>query len=134
MELNIFEKASRQQLRFESASGLVTVEDLWNLPLTSATGRANLNDIARGVHQQLKAAGDEISFVEPAESNNEDLQLHFDVVKRIIDVRVEERNAAKAETDRKAKKQKIMEIIARKEDESLSNSSIEDLRQMLESV
>ena len=32
--MNIFEQAARQAFRFESPKGFLTVEDLWNLPLT----------------------------------------------------------------------------------------------------
>lgn len=132
-EVNLFEKATRAALRFESAVGHITTEDLWSMPLTSST-RANLNDIAKGLHSQLKAADGEVSFVEPAAKSNEELQLKFDVVKRVIDVRVEERNAARAAAEKSVKKQKIMEIIALKEDQSLSNASVEELRAMLEAV
>lgn len=136
MELTIFEKATRQALRFEMPVGLVTVEDLWNLPLSAKEGRSNLDQLAQGLHRQLKAASDEVSFVDQAAAGagNADLQLRFDVVKRIIDVRVDERNAARAEADRREKKQRIMELIAKKQDEKLSAASEEELRQMLETV
>ena len=131
----MFEQASRLKVRFDTTKGLLSVEDLWDLPLTSETGRANLDDLARELHQQLKAAGDNVSFVSPVHNKaDERLQLGFDVVKRIIEVRVAERDAAKAETDRKARKQRIMSIIAQKEDEKLSSTSLEELRQMLETV
>jgi hypothetical protein len=131
----MFEQASRLKIRFETSKGLLSVEDLWDLPLTSDTGRANLDDLARGLHQHLKDAGDNVSFVSPVENKaDERLQLGFDVVKHIIGVRVAERDAAKAETDRKARKQRIMSIIAQKEDEKLSSTSLEELRAMLETV
>jgi hypothetical protein len=131
----MFEQASRLKVRFDTSKGLLSVEDLWDLPLTSETGRANLDDIARGLHQALKVSGDNVSFVTPTENKaDERLQLGFDVVKRIIEVRVAERDTAKAETDRKARKQRIMSIIAQKEDEKLSGTSLEELRQMLEAV
>ena len=45
--MNIFEQAARQKIRFESVLGLLCVEDLWDLPLTSLNSkRANLDDIA----------------------------------------------------------------------------------------
>lgn len=131
----MFEQASRLKVRFDTPAGLLSAEDLWDLPLTSATGRANLDDIARGLHGALKEASDNVSFVAPvSNSTDERLQLGFDIVKRVIEVRVAERDAAKSEADRKARKQRIMGIIAQKEDEKLSNTSVEELRQMLEAV
>lgn len=134
MEVSTFEQATRLKFRFESPVGGLTAEDLWDLPLSSATGRANLDDVAKRLHRQLKSAVDEVSFVQPALKTNDELQLKFDVVKRVIDVRVAERDAAAAEAVRREKKQRIMEIIARKEDEQLSSTSVDELRAMLEAV
>lgn len=33
--ISIFEQASRQKLRFETSAGKLSIEDLWDLPLTS---------------------------------------------------------------------------------------------------
>ena len=60
----MFEKATRRKLRFTSAAGLLSTEDLWDLPLTSATGKANLDDIAKALNRRLKDA-EEVSFVAP---------------------------------------------------------------------
>jgi hypothetical protein len=133
--MTMFEKATRLKLRFDSPKGALTTEDLWDLPLSSATSRANLDDIARGLHRELKATIDEVSFVQPVTAKADDeLQLKFDVVKRVIEVRVAERDAAKALAERREKKQRIMELIAKKQDEKLSETSIEDLERMLEAV
>ena len=130
MDVNMFERAARLALRFETPAGHLAVEDLWRLPLT---GRGpNLDDIAIALDKQLAAAGSTTSFVRPAESNKTDgLQLRFDIVKHIIDVLVDERDAAKAAQERTAKKQRIMEILARREDETLASAPAEDLRKML---
>jgi hypothetical protein len=53
--MDIFEKASREKLRFSTSQGQFSVEDLWNLPLTSPSGRSvNLYDIANGLNKELK--------------------------------------------------------------------------------
>jgi hypothetical protein len=61
---NLFLVASRSKFRFNTASGTITTEDLWDLPLSS--GKANLDDIAKALNKQLKDASEEQSFVKPA--------------------------------------------------------------------
>ncbi len=131
--MSIFEKASRIKLRFASLVGPISTEDLWDLPLTSKTGKANLDDIARGVFRQLKG-DDNVSFVNPEQKSNETVQLAFDVVKHVIDIRIAERDAAALAASNKERKQHILSIIAQKENEQLLGTSMDDLKKMLESI
>lgn len=132
--MSMFEKANRMKLRFDTDKGTLVVEDLWDLPLTSHTGKANLDDIAKGMFRQMKER-DEVSFVHPT-SNNQDAvtQLKFDIVKHIIEVRVLERDATELERKNKEKKQMILGIIAQKENEALSNTSLDELLAMVQSL
>ena len=97
--MDIFERASRLKLRFETSKGQLSAEDLWDLPLTSARGQACLNGIAIDLHGRLK---DEpiFFFVGAAPAADPTLQLRFDVVKHVIDARVAD-NAAAAEAREK---------------------------------
>lgn len=132
--MSMFEQASRLKLRFESPKGLLSVEDLWDIPLTSNTGKANLDDVARALYTELRESSQAVSFVNPSEKSNDILQLKFDVAKHIIDVRVAERNAAKELEERKQKKQHLLEIISRKENAVLEGQSLEELRKMAEAL
>lgn len=129
----MFEQASRLKLRFPSPKGALSVEDLWDLPLTSTTGKANLDDLARELHQTLesKKVG---SFVTKASSADARTQLQFDILLRVIEVRLAEIESAAQREATRAKKQQIMEIISRKETEALSGASLNDLRAMLSSL
>jgi len=131
---NIFERASRLRIRFESAKGLLTVEDLWVLPLTSKgnkdKGKVNLDDIARGLHQEIQKAGD-VSFVKPASDPDERLSVAFDVVKRVIEVLMAERDAAVLEAQRQEKKKVLLAALADAENKELTSGSIEELRAKL---
>lgn len=129
----MFEKASRLKLRFESAKGHLTTEDLWDLPLTSGTGKANLDDIAKALHRDLKES-DEISFVTPASTTNVVVQLKFEIVKHVIDVRIIERDQAAEAASRAEKKQKILSLIAHKQDEAMAGSSLEELQKLADSL
>jgi hypothetical protein len=130
METNIFEQASRKALRFPTAKGLLTTEDLWSLPLR--TGAANLNDIAKVLSKQVRDAGEE-EFVPTAGrvSGTTNASLSLEVVKRIIEVRLAE-DAAKATVEAtKAQNQRILEILAQKKDASLTEKTEDELRAML---
>ena len=129
---NIFEQASRQAFRFVTPKGHLTVEDLWQLPLTSAAGRANLDDIAKDLRKQLDSTA--VSFVTDTTPVNKVYQAQFDIVLHIIKVRLAEAEAATKAAEVREKKQKIMAIIERKSDEALSAASIEDLQAMLASL
>jgi hypothetical protein len=129
----MFETASRLKLRFDTSKGQLAVEDLWDLPLTSNTGKANLDDVARGLHRQLKN-GDDVSFVERSQKSDEMVQLKFDIVKHVIDVRLAENDAAALARSNKEKKQQIQAIIAQKENESLMGASLEELKRIADSL
>ena len=131
--MDMFEKADRLKLRFDTAKGSLSVEDLWDLPLTSGTGKANLDEIAQGLFRQLKDEGN-VSFVTPSASKDKTIQMKFDIVKHIIDVRVTENAATELARANKEKKQLILGIIAQKENEQLTSASLEDLQRMVESM
>jgi len=128
----MFEKASRFKLRFDTTQGQLDVEDLWDLPLTSGN-RANLDDIARGLSKQVKEAETESFIVKPAKANEITL-LKFDIIKHVIEIRLAENEAAATARANKERKQKILAIIANKQDEQLATSSIEDLQKLAEAL
>jgi len=126
----MFEKASRMKIRFETALGHLTVEDLWDLPLSGNGRGVSLDKIAVGLSRQLKEEPNE-SFVDKTKKTNDVLQLKFDVAKHIIDVRLAENELAKAKADAKAKKERILEIIERKQDAALEGAPLEELQKMV---
>lgn len=130
MSDNIFEQASRLKLTYSTSRGVLSFMDLWDLPLQSQTGKANLDSIATELFKQLKS-DDNVSFVEPTRKTDDLTQLSFDVVKHIIDVRLAERTAAKDKAERAEKKQKLLALIADKQDESLKSMSLDDLQKMV---
>lgn len=130
--MSIFEQATRQGLRFNSPVGDLTTEDLWSLPLTSKTARANLDTIAIALNRQIKETTEE-SFV-VAKREDSTSQLKFDIVKHIIDIRIEEAKAAKTANDNKEKKQQILALIIAKENEQLAGQSLDDLKALASSL
>jgi len=126
-----FEQAARLKLRFSTPVGFITAEDLWDLPL--AGGAVNLDWLAKSLNKEIKDAGEE-SFVYKSDKVDEVLQLSFDIVKHVIDVRLEEGKARKHAADVKAQKQKIMEAMAQLKDEKLKGESFESLQKMLDEL
>lgn len=126
----MFEKASRMKLRFETGVvGNLNVEDLWDLPLVNS--KVSLDLLAKKLNKEIKE-NEEESFVVERSTANTTLKLKFDIVKHIIKVKLEEKEASEKAVKNKAKKEKIMTIIAAKEDETLTNMSVEDLQALLE--
>jgi hypothetical protein len=124
----MFEKASRLQLRFDTPKGSLTVEDLWDLDLTSTVAnKANLDKIAQNLSKQLKETATE-SFVVKTTNHDAILQLKFDIVKHIIDVLLAEREVAKTAKTRKETKDRLLSILARKQDEQLEGKTVEELQ------
>ena len=129
----MFEKASRMKLRFETPKGLITVEDLWDLPLSSETGKANLDDVAIGLHRRLESQSIG-SFVKETTTENGPLQLGFDIVKHVISVKLAEKTARENAAANREKKQKIMAIIEQKQNAALSEMPIEELTKLVEAL
>ena len=121
----IFEYATVKQLRF-SYKGSISTEDLWDLSLEE------LDRIFKGLNAKVKQSQEE-SLLEKKEKSEEEerLEVQIAVVRRIVEVKLEEQEAKKKEADRKAQKQKLMAMIAEKQDEALKKSSIEELEKML---
>lgn len=126
---DIFERASRLAIRFVTRVGTLCVEDLWGLPLQSDKGRVNLDEIGLALQAQLKIDGK--SLVAPEQKVDEVLQLSFDIIKHVIDVKIAERTAAKDSRDRAAKKQQLLSIIADRENDELRGKPLEDLKKAL---
>ena len=131
-DTNLFERATRQKLRFTTISGQFSTEDLWDLPLTSRKG-PSLDDIAKDHNLQLKESAEE-SFVTKASKANTLIQLKFDVVLHVINVKLAEKEAAEIRETLRQKKAKIEGIIAKKGDEALESASVEELQEMLKEV
>jgi hypothetical protein len=127
----MFEKAARLKLRFVSPQGSLSVEDLWDLPLTSGRANiANLNNIAKDISRQLKAEGEE-DFVNPKSGADEVLQLKLDILKHVIQTKQAENEASRAVAERKEKKERLLELIARKQDQALEGKPLEELQAMV---
>ncbi len=122
----LFIKASRKKIRF-SYKGLTTTEDLWDLPVTELDG------IYKSLNAKAKTAKEE-SLLETKTDGDEELMLQIEIIKYIVSVKLEEKKEAEKAKERKEQKQKIMSILASKQDEALQGKSVEELQKMLEEL
>lgn len=123
---NIFEYAVRNKVRFPF-KGMISVEDLWDLSLT------NLDSIYKTLNKQVKQSEEE-SLLSTCANVNTELEVKIAIIKHIVSVKLTEKENAEKAAAKKAQKQKIMSIIATKENEALQNSSIEELNKMLDEL
>ena len=126
MTTNIFEYAVRNKVRFPF-KGMISVEDLWDLSLT------NLDSIYKILNKQVKQSEEE-SLLATKTNVDTELEVQIAIIKYIVTVKLAEQEAREKAAAKKAQKQKIMSIIATKEDEALQNTSVEDLKKMLEEL
>jgi hypothetical protein len=134
MSEKMFEEASRLKLRFQSNRGILSVEDLWSLPLVSKTDGVSLDILAKDYYHQLKEEDDSVSFVEPVKEVNKIPTLKLEIIKYIISVRLAERDAKAQELQRREQKQRLLALISNKEDEVLAGKSLNELREMVDQL
>lgn len=120
---NIFEYATRNKVKFPY-KGMIYIEDLWDLSVTE------LDKIYKTLNAQVKQSQEESLLTIKSEAD-EELEVQIAIVKHIVAVKLAERAALEKAAEKKMQKQKIMGIIAKKQDESLENASIEELNKML---
>jgi len=126
----MYKKAAKLKLRFESTRGLLTVEDLWDLPLTNANG-FSLDAVARNVNRQLKTSEEE-NFVAVKDDMATLLELKLNIVKDAIADKLAAIKDADARIEKKARREKILSALARKEEDALESMSADELKKMLE--
>jgi hypothetical protein len=127
---NIFEYATRNKLRFASTKGELTVEQLWDVPLRSRDD-FNLNTIAKAVNKALKEVSEE-SFVETTKTAaHTRLEAAMETVKYVIDTKLTEEEVAKTRAAKKQEKEKLLNILAEKQDGKLSEMSERELKKQI---
>jgi hypothetical protein len=123
----MFEQATKQKVRFQTIKGHLSTEDLWDLPLIE------LNVLAKELNRSLKGLEDEDFITTDTKLNREKelFQLKFDVVRHVIAVKIEERDAKTRAKELAERNKLIQEIIFNKQNAELENKSVEELKAML---
>lgn len=128
---DIFEYAVRNKLRFSSSKGQLSIEELWDVPLRSRD-EFNLNVVAKTANAAVKVASEE-NFVSVGVKTPETTrrEIALEVVKYVIAARIdEEAKAAKRAAD-KIEQEKLLAILAEKQDGQLSALSVKELQRRI---
>lgn len=119
-----FKLSSQQKLRFQTAKGQLTTEQLWDLSLEE------LDALAVSLENEHKESGKK-SFLTKTTVRDKAAKLRFDVVLEILHTKVEEDQAASEAREIKEHNKKIIALIADKQDESLKGKTVKQLEAML---
>ena len=120
----MFEKATRMKLRFQSNKGLLSVEDLWDLPLTSTKGDS-LDTLAIKYNKEIKET-EELSFVEEVRKDSP-ARLMLDILKHIIGVKLNEKKQREKDAENKKERERLLGIVERKQHQADEELSIAEL-------
>jgi len=119
-----FKSATQQKLRFQTSKGLLSTEQLWDLSLT------DLDVLAVSLEAEYKDSGKK-SFLVTKSAKDKTAKLKFDVVVDVLTTKVEEAQALTEAKEIKEHNNKILALIAEKQDETLKGKSLKQLEAML---
>jgi len=123
---NLFEMAVKGKYRFPYR-GLVNIEDLFDLNVNQ------LDSIFKELNSELKQTNEE-SLLETKSKADQELEAKIEIVKFVVQEKLAEQEAKSKAKEIKEQKQKIMSLLADKQDEALKQKPIEELQAMLDSL
>lgn len=128
-----FKKAARLKLRFPSIKGLLSVEQLYDLPLTSKAG-FDLDSVAKAINSDLRLASED-SFVNTKPNLAKDLnQLCLDLVKEVIADKIAENEANAKAVANRHEREKLLTVLEGKKDAALANLSEAELEERIRAL
>jgi uncharacterized protein YfkK (UPF0435 family) len=124
---NIWIECLKNKYRFEY-KGLISVEDLFDLKLE------DLDAIYRDLKKQEQDLQVD-SLIETADNPKiAEIDVKINVVKSVFNMKKAEIDARNKALQNKAQKQRILRIMQDKEDQELSEKSVEELREIYDSL
>lgn len=122
--MDIFEYAAENKLRFPY-KGSISTEDLYDL------GVEELDMIFKALNREVKKSNEESLLAKKSDADTK-LNVKIEIIKKIVSKKLAEIEESKNAIMKKHKNEKIMELIAQKQDENLRSLSIDELKKMLE--
>jgi hypothetical protein len=127
---DLFLRAAREKLRFPSPSGLLTAEDLFDLPIRSTDARkASLEGVGNELLLKLKAIP-EASILDLASANpaRTALDLSVEIVRFVITTKQDEAVRAASALARRQEADRLRALISSRK---ASETPVEDLEKQL---
>lgn len=121
---DLFKIAAKKKYRF-NYKGLIAVEDLWDLSVEELDG----------IYKRLKAQqknNSEESLLQSVSKEDKELTNKIDIIKTIVSDKLIAKERALKAAEKKAQNQRILEIMADKQDAALKEKSIDELKAMLD--
>ena len=114
MSDNLFLRATRAKLRFQSPAGLLTTEDLFDLPIKTTDSRKASLEVVGNIllQQQRDVPATSILSTEATNPAYARLELQIEVVKFVIATKQAEADAAAKALAIKQEKDRLRELIA----------------------
>lgn len=120
----MYKQATREGVRFHTTKGMLSVEQLWSL------STSELNDLAVSLDAQYNESGKK-SFLTTRSVKDKSVKLKFDIAYDILTTKLEEAAEASSAREVKEHNQKILALIAEKQEDELKGKSVKDLEKML---
>ena len=121
--VDLFKVAAKKKYRF-NFKGQLTVEDLWELSVE------DLDKIYKNLKSQQRNSQEE-SLLQTASKEDRELSNKIEIIKTIFTDKLVAREKALKVAEKKAQNQRILEIMADKQDAALKEKSLEELQNML---
>lgn len=122
----MYKQASKLGLRFQTNRGVLSVEQLWHLNQT------DLSNAIKAVKKVLKKSDDdELSFLEDTKVVDVENQLRFDILKDVYLTKKKDAEELRNVAETKTHNQKILALIAEKQEGKLRDMSVEELEKLL---
>lgn len=124
---NVFKEAARRKLRFNTGTGLITSEDLWDLPLVKLDAMAVKLD-------EGQASGSKSFRRNPDRKiNTQQLEdrLRIQVIAEVIASKEDENEAKATAADKKARTEFLERLLEKKRLDQLEGLSTEEIEKEL---
>lgn len=122
--MELFAKVVKMGLNFQTVKGVVLPQDLWNMPLTGNNG-FNLDQVSRELLKLVRATQED-SLVSTAKINPVD-ELRLEVLKVIIADKQAENEAKEVAALKKAERDTLLALKAKKQEAQLGELSLEEI-------